>query len=160
MHKSKSVFLYSVFTYVLEAGMRFLKNWLLPDSRCPPPSVPSLISASPAVRTTWPPKNHQHQQLCRDPPTTTTELFRVPVGRLWTMVGRSWWSSGKYSNWVLCNSEPPGVKRVGQKLVQFIVPLNELFGKKQGPISKKRNYVVSNRCIDSCTHTLEKFHLF
>lgn len=156
MHKSKSVFLNSVFTYVLKAGICFLKNWLHPDSRCPPPCLISNLCFT-SCQDHMTPQNHQHyQQLRRDPPTTT-ELFRVPLGRLWTMVGRSWWSSGIYRNWVLCNSEPPGVKRVGHKLVQFITHVNELFGKTQGPVSKKINYVVSNRCKESCTHTLEKW---
>lgn len=107
-HASNSVFIYLSVCLLEAGGWGFLKNWLPPDSRCPPPSVPpspSLISASPAVRTTWPPENHQHhQQLCRDPPTPPTELFRVPLAGLWPMVGRSWQSTGKYRNWALCNS--------------------------------------------------------
>lgn len=89
-----------------DMGVFFLKNWLFTDSRCPPPSVPpspSLISASPAVRSTWPPgkreeekkTNKTHQQACREPPITATELFRVSL----TQLGKGkhpltgWWSS-------------------------------------------------------------------
>ncbi len=123
LHTSESVCFYPFVRLLEEGGRGFLRNWLPPDSRCPSPSVPpspSLISASPAVRTTWPPENHQHhQQPRRDPPTTTTELFRVPLARLWPIVHRP----QTHRNWALCNSDLPGEKRVGHKLRSNIVPL-------------------------------------
>lgn len=57
-----------------DMGVFFLKNWLFTDSRCPPPSVPpspSLISASPAVRSTWPPgKREEEKKKKKNPPAS------------------------------------------------------------------------------------------